>query len=116
MSVKLSCSSPELAGTKPPFNHALLVPFSSFIRMAPKKKESRSQTPETCAEKIQRLENNFTGRGLLMVNRASLIHELEMAYAKYQRCFHDDDKKQALRWDGHIRALHVVLDMEINDG
>lgn len=84
--------------------------------MAPKKKESQSQTPETCAEKIQRLETNFTGKGLLMVSRASLIHELEMAYAKYQRCFHDDDKKQALRWDGHIRALHLVLDMEINDG
>ena len=51
-----------------------------------------------------------------MVNRASLVHELEMAYARYQSCFHNDDKKQALRWDGHIRALHLVLDMEINDG
>ena len=84
--------------------------------MAQKKNESRSQTPETCAEKIQRLETNFTGKGLLMVNRASLIHELEMAYARYQRSFYDDNKKEALRWDGHIRALHMILDMEINDG
>ena len=51
-----------------------------------------------------------------MVSRASLVHELEMAYAKYQRSFHDDNKKEALRWDGHIRALHLVLDMEVNDG
>ena len=51
-----------------------------------------------------------------MLSRASLVHELEMAYAKYQRTFRDDNKKEALRWDGHIRALHLVLDMEINDG
>ena len=51
-----------------------------------------------------------------MLNRASLVHELEVAYANYTRSFHSDDKKQALRWDGHIRALHLVLDMEINDG
>jgi len=84
--------------------------------MAPRKNESQSRTPETCAEKIQRLETNFSSKGLLMLNRASLVHELEMAYAKYQRTFHDDNKKEALRWDGHIRALHLVLDMEINNG
>ena len=84
--------------------------------MAPRKKESQSRIPETCAEKIQRLETNFSGKGLLMLNRASLVHELEMAYAKYQRTFHEDNKREALRWDGHIRALHLVLDMEINDG
>ena len=84
--------------------------------MAPKKNESPSRTPETCDEKIQRLEANFNSTSLLMVNRASLVHELEMAYAKYQRSFHDDNKKEALRWDGHIRALHLVLDMEINNG
>lgn len=84
--------------------------------MAPRKKESQSRTPETCDEKIQRLETNFSTTSLLMVNRASLVHELEVAYANYQRSFHNDDKKQALRWDGHIRALHLVLDMEINDG
>lgn len=84
--------------------------------MAPKKNESRSRTPETCEEKVQRLETNFSSRGFLTLNRASLVHELEMAYAHYTRSFHNDDKKQALRWDGHIRALHLVLDMEINDG
>ena len=84
--------------------------------MAPKRNESQSQTPETCVEKIQRLEKNFSGRDWLIVSRASLVHELEMAYARYQQSFHNDDKKQALRWDGHIRALHTVLDMEITDG
>ena len=83
--------------------------------MAQQNDESRSRMSETFDEKIQRLEANFTGKGLLMVNRASLVHELQMAYARYQRAFHDDNKKQALRWDGHIRALHLVLDMEISD-
>ena len=83
--------------------------------MAQQNDESRSRMSETFDEKIQRLETNFTGKGLLMVNRASLVHELQMAYARYQRAFHDDNKKQALRWDGHIRALHLVLDMEISD-
>ena len=84
--------------------------------MAPKRNESPSRTPETCEEKVQRLETNFSGRGFLMLNRASLVHELEMAYARYLRSFKDDNKKEALRWDAHIRALHLVLDMEINDG
>ena len=84
--------------------------------MAPQKNESRSRIPETSEEKIQRLETNFSSNALLMLNRASLVHELEVAYANYTRSFHNDDKKQALRWDGHIRALHLVLDMEINDG
>ena len=51
-----------------------------------------------------------------MLSRASLVHELEVAYANYTRSFNNDDKKQALRWDGHIRALHLVLDMEIGNG
>ncbi len=84
--------------------------------MAPRKNESQSRTPETSAEKIQRLEQNFSGTSLVMVSRASLVHELEVAYAHYTRCFHNDDKKQALRWDGHIRALHLVLDMELPNG
>ena len=84
--------------------------------MAPQRNESRSQTPETSAEKIQRLEANFNSTSLVMVSRASLVHELEVAYANYTRSFHNDDKKQALRWDGHIRALHLVLDMEISNG
>ena len=84
--------------------------------MAPRNNASQSRTPETCVEKIQRLETNFSTTSLLTVSRASLVHELEMAYARYQRSFHDDNKKEALRWDGHIRALHLVLDMEINDG
>ena len=84
--------------------------------MDPMKPESLSETSETCDEKIQRLESNFTGKGLLMVNRASLVHELQMAYARYQREFNAENKKEALRWDGHIRALHLVLDMEITDG
>ena len=84
--------------------------------MDPMSHESRSETPETCEEKINRLENNFTGKGLLMLNRACLVHELQVAYARYQSAFHSDNKKEALRWDGHIRALHLVLDMEISDG
>ncbi len=51
-----------------------------------------------------------------MVNRASLGHERQIAYARYQREFNNENKKEALRWDGHIRALHLVLDMEITDG
>lgn len=84
--------------------------------MAPKKNELQFRTLETSAEKIQRLEANFNSASLVMVSRASLVHELEMAYARYQRSFHDDNKKEALRWDGHIRALHLVLDMEIGNG
>ena len=84
--------------------------------MAPQRNESRSRIPETSAEKIQRLETNFSSNALLMLSRASLVHELEVAYANYTRSFNNDDKKQALRWDGHIRALHLVLDMEIGNG
>lgn len=84
--------------------------------MAPQKNESQSRIPETSAEKIQRLEANFNSTSLVMISRASLVHELEVAYANYTRCFHNDDKKQALRWDGHIRALHLVLDMELSNG
>ncbi|MGB0825698.1 MAG: hypothetical protein ACPGPH_07195 [Synechococcus sp.] len=84
--------------------------------MDPMNHDTTSEISETCDEKIQRLESNFTGKGLLMVNRASLVHELQMAYARYQREFNAENKKEALRWDGHIRALHLVLDMEITDG
>lgn len=83
--------------------------------MAQRNRGSRSGTSETCEEKILRLENNFTGKQLLTVSRASLIHELQIAYANYQREFHLENKREALRWDGHIRALHQVLDMEIAD-
>nr|BAR33469.1 hypothetical protein [uncultured Mediterranean phage uvMED] len=76
--------------------------------------DTRSKTSETCASKIQRLESNFTEKGLVLINRASLIHELQVAYAKYQLEFSRENKKEALRWDGHIRALHQVLDMEIS--
>lgn len=84
--------------------------------MDPMKPESLSETSETCDAKIQRLESNFTGKGLLMVNRASLVHELQIAYARYQREFNNGNKREALRFDGQIRALHMVLDMEITDG
>lgn len=52
----------------------------------------------------------------MLINRASLVHELQVAYASYQREFALENKKEALRWDGAIRALHRILDMEITDG
>lgn len=85
----------------------------SFL-MDPKTHASPLATSETSVAKINRLETNFnTGKGLMMISRSSLVHELEMAYAKYMEAFKQENKKEALRWDGAIRALHIVLDMEI---
>lgn len=81
--------------------------------MDQKKSKSRSGISETCVEKIARLERSYRMGDMIVVKRASLIHELQVAYAKYQLAFNQGDKKEALRWDGTIRAIHRVLDMEI---
>lgn len=65
---------------------------------------------------MSRLERNYQMGNLVVVSRASLIHELQVSYAKYQLAFEQSNKSEALRWDGSIRAIHRILDMEIIDG
>lgn len=59
-----------------------------------------------------RLEENYRSSHLIKISRASLVEMLETSYDKYQKAFHHDDKINALVWDGIIRTLHEVLEME----
>jgi len=77
-----------------------------------KKKESQSATSETFEQKMFRLEANYRSSHLIKISRASLVEMLETSYSNYQKAFHHDDKINALVWDGVIRTLHLVLDME----
>ena len=77
-----------------------------------KKKESQSMTSETFEQKMFRLEENYRSGHLIKISRASLVEMLETSYDNYQKAHSHDDKINALVWDGIIRALHLVLDME----
>ena len=49
---------------------------------------------------------------MMVIKRASLIHELEHAYARYKQSWEHEDKLMQRYWDGVLRSLHRVCELE----
>ena len=83
--------------------------------MDPKTPESQSTTSETSEAKKARLEENYRRSPMVLLNRTSLVKMLETSYQEYDKCWKQEDKVNSLFWDGCIRTLHRILDMEVTD-
>ena len=80
-----------------------------------KKKESQPATSETFEAKQARLEENYRRSPMVLISRTCLVEKLEFAYKQYEYCWHHGDKVNSLFWDGCIRTLHNILDIEVID-
>ncbi|MAB74910.1 MAG: hypothetical protein CMO47_00405 [Verrucomicrobiales bacterium] len=78
--------------------------------------ESPPPTSETFEARQARLEANYRADPMITISRSCLVDMLERAYLQYEKCWAHDDKVNAIYWDGVLRALHRVLDMEITHG
>ena len=74
--------------------------------------ENQFTMSETYEQRVARLETNYRKGDWITINRTSLINLLIHAYKMYENTFKSDNKADALVWDGVIRALQQVLDME----
>ena len=52
---------------------------------------------------------------MVLISRTCLVEKLEFAYKQYEYCWHHGDKVNSLFWDGCIRTLHNILDIEVTD-
>ena len=69
---------------------------------------------ETFEQRVARLEENYRkGPDEMTISRACLTEYLEQATAKYLKCHAEDNKVDALTWDGFVRAYQTIFDMEI---
>ena len=69
---------------------------------------------ETFEQRVARLEENYKkGPDEMTISRACLTEYLEQATAKDLDCFKDDNKVDALTYDGFVRAFQAVFDLEI---
>lgn len=70
----------------------------------------RSRTHETFAQKTERLETNQLSPNMDLT-RAEVKALLIWASNSYEQAF-KEDKKTSLYWDGVIRGIQYVLDLE----
>ena len=78
-----------------------------------KNTENPSTMSETYEQRVARLEANYDSSEWITINRASLINHLIHATQMYEKTFKSDNKADALLWDGVIRTLQLVIDMEV---
>ena len=71
----------------------------------------QSLTSETSEQKMIRMERMFSRTEIQMLTD-DIKSLLIWAYESYDKSFKRRDTKEAMYWDGYIRALHHVLEME----
>ena len=82
--------------------------------MDPKNTEDPFTMSETYEQRVARLEANYASSEWITINRASLVNHLIYATEMYEKTFKSDNKVDALTWDGVIRTLQLILDMEVS--
>lgn len=70
-----------------------------------------SPTDETSEQKMIRMERMFSRTEIQMLTD-DIKSLLIWAYESYDKSFKRRDTKESMYWDGYIRALHHVLEME----
>ncbi len=73
----------------------------------------QSPISETSEQKMMRMEEVFSGTEVQMLT-ADIKNLLIWAYESYKASFQSGDTRESLYWDGYIRALHHVLELEDN--
>lgn len=72
---------------------------------------SRSPITETSEQKMTRMEQLFN-KTEVEVLTDDIKRLLIWGYESYDDSFRAGDVKESMYWDGYIRALHHVLEME----
>ena len=72
---------------------------------------SPSRTNETSEQKMIRMERMMSRTEVQMLTD-DIKNLLIWAYESYDTSFRRRDVKESMYWDGYIRALHHVLEME----
>lgn len=75
------------------------------------KDTSQSPIDETSEQKMIRMERMFSRTEIQMLTD-DIKSLLIWAYESYDTSFKRRDTKESMYWDGYIRALHHVLEME----
>ena len=82
--------------------------------MDPQPSENQFTMSETFEQRVARLEENYRrGSDEMVISRRSLTKYLEEATTNYLKSFRDDNKVDALTYDGFVRAFQAVFDLEI---